>query len=93
MATHTELVNVPGDAAGYASSARFCLDEVERDDADGRTEWAFVWRGNQRTPDGFQLRPAYFDWELLGRTIRLALTSGKIPKEAVDAFERALAGK
>ena len=85
MARHTELVHLPG-SEGY----RFCLDSVVTDD--GRTEYAFVWRGTRVNPDGFQPRPAYFDWEGLAQTIRLGFSENAIPHEDKDRFLRALFG-
>lgn len=88
MAKHTELVRDPESPSG----ARFCLDSVLRDDEDNRREFAFVWRGTVRSPEGFQARPAYFDWPMLGRTIREAIATKSISPQEADAFFRALMG-
>lgn len=88
MATHTELVHDPESPKGF----RFCLDRVVRDDDDGRVEYAFVWRGTARSTEGFQPRPAYFDWASIGRTLRLAFSKGGISREEFEAFQRALMG-
>lgn len=85
MARHTEILHDPKSPEG----ARFCLDRVEND---GRIEYAFVWRGTKASPDGFQARPAYFDWDSLGRTIRLSFADGAIPTDDQQAFLRALLG-
>ncbi len=89
MATHEELVAIPFDDGKY----RFCLDRVVRDDEDGRIEFAFVWRGNKRSPDGFSPRPAYFGWPLLGKSIRQAIVEGKIDADDAGSFLMALVGQ
>ncbi len=77
-----ELASVPFHNGQY----RFCLDEVVRDDEDNRIEFAFVWRGSKVSPDAFIPKPAYFDWELLGQTIRKAVKSGELPQNEFNAF-------
>lgn len=89
MATHEELVAIPFHHGRY----RFCLDRVVRDDEDGRIEFAFVWRGNKRSPNGFCPRPGYFDWPLLGRSIRQAMVEGRIDAEEASSFLMALVGQ
>ena len=83
MAKHVrEIASVEFHEGQY----RFCLDEVLRDDEDGRTEYAFVWRGNKKTPEGFVPKSAYFDWPLLGDLIRKAVKSDPALKEKVGGF-------
>lgn len=88
MAKHTELVGVPLPGG----RCRFCLDQVIRDDEDGRVEYAFVWRGNRRSPNWFIARPAYFDFTLLATTMQKALAEGKIPSKAAKQLLRVLSG-
>ena len=88
MATHTELVNVPFEGGSY----RFCLDRVVRDDEDDRVEYAFVWRGTSASADGFNPRPAYFDWGLLGQAIRQAFVSGMLDRNECNEFCEAIIG-
>ncbi len=89
MATHEELAAIPFSDGKH----RFCLDRVVRDDEDGRIEFAFVWRGNKKSPDGFSPRPAYFGWQLLGKAIRQAMVEGKIDAEEAGNFLMALVGR
>lgn len=87
-AQHQELTSIPFHEGNY----RFCLDRVVRGDEDGRVEYAFVWRGNKRSPNGFTPKPAYFDFTLLGRVLRQSLAEGKIPSEDAKDFLAALVG-
>ena len=88
MPKHEELVGIPFHNGNY----RFCLDRVARDDEDGRLEYAFVWRGTKKSPDGFMPKPAYFDLALLGSTLRQAMAEGKLPAASAEEFLAALLG-
>jgi len=74
MARHSELASIPFNDGRH----RFCLDRVIRDEEDGRIEFAFVWRGTITSPDGFVPKPAYFNFDLMGRTIKQAIDNGAI---------------
>lgn len=88
MPRHTELASIRIDQGNY----RFCLDSVVRNDEDNRTEYAFVWRGTSASPEGFVPKPAYFNGELLGRTIRQAFANDKLPDKEIGGFVRGLFG-
>ena len=70
MPTHTKLVYDPQSP----EENRFCLDRVQCDDG---VEYAFVWRGTAKSEDGYQLPPAYFDWERLGRAVPEVVTQAE----------------
>ena len=80
MAHHNEMTSIPAVDEG----CRFCLDDVIRDDEDGRHELSLVCRGTKATPDGFIPKPAYFSWDLLGRLIRKAIDNGDV---SIDDFQ------
>jgi len=61
---------------------RLCLDKVP----DSNDEFRFVWRGTKVSKDGFINRPAYFDWETLGKLLRKSFTSGKITEDEISSF-------
>jgi len=86
MPKHKELVSINFHEGKY----RFSLDEVLRDDEDGRTEYAFVWRGTKKSKDALMPKHAYFTWELLGKLLRKAYSEGKISDENVNEFARGL---
>ena len=89
MPKHTKLVAIPYDGGQYS----FCLDHVLRDDKENETEFAFVWRGDSRSPNSFGRRPAYFTWQSLGEIIRLAIEEDKIDEKEIGSFLKALVGQ
>ena len=76
MPKHTELSSIKFNRG----SNRFCLDIIEGGD------YAFVWRGNKRSKNGFVLRPAHFDWRTLGILIKQSFNEGKISKKEMQKF-------
>lgn len=62
---------------------RLALESIE---VNSETKFRFAWRGNERTKEGFVNRPAYFEWEDLGKLIRKGFDSGKIKSEDIDDF-------
>jgi hypothetical protein len=82
MAKHDELVSNPTQCGNH----RFCLDRVIRDDSNNEVEYAFVWRGTAKSKDGFILRPAYFDWEDLGKLIKKAFIEEQISEDEFKSF-------
>lgn len=82
---HEELVSISFND----DRNRFCLDKVT--DPNGNVEhYAFVWRGNAKGSNGFVMKPAYFNWKILGQTIRKAMTAGDIPDDDAKDFLAAL---
>jgi len=71
---------------------RFCLDLIPEDDESYSPDhpYRLVWRGDRRGPNRFVIRPAYFDWALLGETIRRALDSGQLTFAEFQPFFEAL---
>jgi hypothetical protein len=71
---------------------RFCLDRIPEDDENYSPDhpYRFVWRGDPRGPNNLVIRPAYFSWELLGETVRLALDSGRLTFAEFQPFLEAL---
>ena len=71
---------------------RFCLDLIPEDDENYSPDhpYRFVWRGDPRGPNNLVLRPAYFNFELLGETIRRALESGRLTFAELQPFFEAL---
>jgi len=53
MSKHKEIASIIFANGKF----RFCLDEVIRDDEDGRIEYALVWRGTSASIDGFVVPP------------------------------------
>lgn len=73
---------------------RFCLDLMPEDDENYSPDhpYPFVWRGDTRGPNSFVIRPAYFNWTILGETIRRALVNGRLPFEEFESFVRSVLG-
>lgn len=71
---------------------RFCLDLIPENDENYSPDhpYRFVWRGDERGPDSFIIRPAYFNWEILGETIRQALDNGRLTFAEFQPFLEAL---
>ena len=89
MAKHQELISIALESGKY----RFCLDRVIRDDEDNRIEYAFVWRGTAVSPDGFVLRPAYFNFQLLGQLLHKAIADKVLSQEDVSKLLLSLVGR
>jgi hypothetical protein len=88
MPKHMELVSISADDPNY----RFCLDQVEWEDEENRTEYAFVWRGTRASSEGFVPKPAYFKGKLLGSLLKQAFIEGRLPDNEIGAFVRGLLG-
>jgi len=71
---------------------RLCLDLMPEDDENYSPEhpYRLVWRGDERSPDTFINRPAYFNWEVLGVLIRQALDNGRLTFHEFQPFLEAL---
>ena len=82
MGKHEKLVSIPFQDGKH----NFCLDRVPCDDEKGTFNYAFVWRGNKKSPDGFIAKPAYFGWRILGQAIRKAINEGKVPAQDKKDF-------
>lgn len=70
----------------------FCLDRVLMDAKRQTFQYAFVWRGNKKSSKGYISKPAYFTWSMLGRTIREAMLTAKIPPKEIEGFLLELSG-
>ncbi len=89
MPRHEKLFGIPFSNGAY----QFCLDRIDQSDTGEDTRYAFVWRGTSRGPEGFQQRPAYFDWMLLGQALRIAITAGHLTPQQVNEFFLGLCGR
>ena len=76
MNKSTELVSIPYHGGKY----RLCLDRVNGKE----NTYVLVWRGNVKTPDGYNRRPAHFHLHDLGTLIRLAVEAGHFGKEEIS---------
>lgn len=61
---------------------RLVLESVDN----SSSEYRFVWKGNSRSKDGFINRPAYFEWDQLGKLIRKSFDSGEIHHRDITSF-------
>lgn len=84
MPKHTKLTGIGSEDGKY----NFCLDRI----TDGDFPYSIVWRGTKDGPDRFIPRPAYFDFQMLGKLIRQAVTEKKVSGDEFVQFLRALTG-
>jgi len=71
---------------------RFCLDRIPENDENFSPEYPYrlAWRGDSTGADKLVLRPAYFNWALLGKTVRQALDNGRLTFAEFQPFLEAL---
>jgi hypothetical protein len=71
---------------------RFCLDRIPNEDVnfDPALPYRFVWRGDSAGTNKLLIRPAHFDWGLLGETVRQALLNGRLTYEEFEPFIRTI---
>lgn len=87
MAKHQKIAEIK-DPNWHNS---FCLDEVIHEN--GNKDWAFVWRGTKISPEGFVNKPAYFDWNILGKLIKKSFVEKKVSDMEILEFFRGLMEK
>jgi hypothetical protein len=79
----TKLTHI--DVSATDDHYRLCLDRFSSPDNPSLTH-ALVWRGNSRSRDGFQRRPAAFTMEQLGRLVGAALDGGHLSSTDLAGF-------